>query len=67
MSIYSDYSHNILHHQTERELIRQAEQNRLAREARGLEPRVVWWRRLSHREPWRVDTRRRQVAERLAS
>src|SRR5690242_11248428 len=32
MSIFNDYSHQILHHQAEQEIIWQAEQNRLARE-----------------------------------
>ena len=49
MSIYSDYTYEILHHQTERELIQQAEQNRLAHEARGIKLHLPWWRRLVQR------------------
>jgi hypothetical protein len=49
MSIFNDYTHEILHHQTERELIEQAEQNRLAREARGIKPHQPWWQRLVRR------------------
>ena len=37
MSLFDDYSHQILHHQTERELIQQNRQDRLAREARGVD------------------------------
>jgi hypothetical protein len=46
MSIFNDYTHEILHHQTEREIIQQAEQNRLAREAREIKLHQPWWRRL---------------------
>ena len=46
MSIYSDYSHHILHHQSEAELILAAEHRRLARELRGPSAATPWWRRL---------------------
>ncbi|HET9650159.1 MAG TPA: hypothetical protein VFP34_18280 [Microlunatus sp.] len=46
MSIYSDYGHQVLHHQSERELIRDAEQRRLLREVSDRAPRRPWWRRL---------------------
>ena len=46
MSIYSDYSHHILHHQSEAELILAAEQRRLARELGGTSVGAPWWRRL---------------------
>jgi hypothetical protein len=59
MSIFNDYSHQILHHQAEQEIIRQAEQNRLAREARGIESRRPWWWRLVHHEPTTTGAQRR--------
>ena len=37
MSLFNDYSHQILHHQTEAELIQQNRADRLAREARRVE------------------------------
>lgn len=46
MSIHNDYGHQILHHQSERELIRDAEQRRLLRELGDQTPRLPWWRRL---------------------
>lgn len=57
MSLFHDYSYQILHHQTERELIEQAELNRLAREAVGSDPLVAWWRRLLHRDQRRSTSR----------
>ncbi len=50
MSLFNDYSQQILHHQTEAELIQQNRADRLAREARRVEATVPWWRRLIHRE-----------------
>jgi hypothetical protein len=58
MSLFNDYSHQILHHQTEWELIRQNRSDRLAREARGVDTVLPWWRRLIHPEQ-RRSTRRR--------
>jgi hypothetical protein len=46
MSIYSDYSHHILHHQSEAELILAAEQRRLARELGAAPVGNGWLRRL---------------------
>ncbi|GAA3621975.1 hypothetical protein [Microlunatus ginsengisoli] len=48
MSIYGDYSHTILHHQSERDLIVAAEHRRLAAEASGAGYATPWWRRLLH-------------------
>ena len=58
MSLFDDYSHQILHHQTERELIERNRQDRLAREARGGDAVAPWWRRLVHREQRRSAVRR---------
>jgi hypothetical protein len=58
MSIFNDYSHQIIHHQTERELIAQNRWDRLGRDARGLDPVVPWWRRLMHRDQRRSAPRR---------
>ena len=44
MTLYNDYTHQLLTDQRERELARMAEQNRLVRQA--LNGRVSWWRRL---------------------
>lgn len=54
MSLFNDYDHQILHHQTERELIQRAEQDRLAREALGDGRRAGWWRRLVRRDKRRT-------------
>ena len=50
MSIYADYTHDILHHQSERELITAAEHRRMAHEAAGTRYTSPWWRRLFHAE-----------------
>jgi hypothetical protein len=58
MSLFDDYSYQILHHQTERELLQQNRQDRLAREARGVDAVLPWWRRMVHREQRRSTVRR---------
>jgi hypothetical protein len=58
MSLFNDYSQQILHHQTERELIQQNRLDRLAREARGVDAILPWWRRLVHPEQPRSGRRR---------